>query len=51
MNPTNVIWTNEDFEEYARQLEVLNEKYEGAMTIEQLRRKAANIVNQQKATV
>ena len=49
MNQTNVIWTNSDLEEYCRQLQLLQESYGGIIPIEQLRKRAADIVNRQKA--
>lgn len=51
MNPINVIWTNEDFEEYARQLELLQESYGGIVDEDTLKRYAADIVNKQKHNI
>lgn len=48
MNATNIVWTPEDFEEYARQLQLLTESYGGIIPIEILQRRAADIVNNQK---
>lgn len=48
MNSTNVIWTNEDFEEYAKQLQTLCEAYGDAIPLHILERRAADIVNAQK---
>ena len=47
MNPTNVIWTNEDFEKYARQLELITKHYPG-LPREICERRAADAVNNQK---
>lgn len=47
MSPTNVIWTNEDFEVYARQLELITKNYP-ELPREICERRAADIVNNQK---
>lgn len=48
MNATNIVWNNEDFEEYCRQLQLLQDSYGDAIPVELLRRRAADIVNKQK---
>lgn len=51
MNSTNIIWTNDDFEEYARQLQLIEDAYGDAMPMDCKRRRAADVVNHQKGII
>lgn len=45
---TNIIWTNEDFEEYARQIEKISAAYP-SLPREIIERRAADVVNHIKS--
>lgn len=48
MDPTNIIWTNEEYDEYARQLQLIEESYGGSVPRGMIERMAAEAVNNLK---